>query len=596
MIASVAVGDGEAAVFEHDAHARDAEAFVTRRARPGGNAADHGHAARYCVAIDRYHRLGDGRVAGGVGGFGAVGHLPRGCVPTQCHRIGDAHGRTRRDDTGIDGDAAPVRVHGQRLGPGNAVDPQRFAAQTQPGRGEVHDPRRGLRMSRIGIRDAQREIDRVTGLRAGARGGLGQGDADIGPVEGVVDPDRVRRKQGEARAEARIRDVECPAVGSGECGQRRGGRARRRGVWGGRRHLQPVGPESHQRKAIFARRHRVDVARRIGHGLAAGHARRPGSHPVLCEYRCGLAGRGIDNRHPRARDRGAIDTVEDQAEGVREHINNARSERAAVLGGERGLDGVALLHAQAAVPFNGTGRNGSRADGTGEHAAVGGGFEDGELFAVARAAGDSHLQGVDCVRTAIGERGTDLDEKNFADIDRARWCRRQGQLPAAGARHQGKRLTAAHRRGHVDRGGVELRMKQVDRQRQCFDGRLDRVRIDGTSRAALHPCGAGGIGKCLGVARARKGQQRSCERCCQSGDSPKPTQWFPAGGFSPAVYLMVAWKRSVRVALAATEPKLLDTVVVPAFQLDASVPAVPPVLVQVSVPLKVPLRKIELAR
>jgi hypothetical protein len=105
MVAAVAVGDGVAAVFQHDPHACDSCSLGgIDAAAPVDDAAKDGHAAADRLAANPYGGVGDvASDAARIDSFGPVERLAFACVAADFQRVADlgrATGCKRRNGKG----------------------------------------------------------------------------------------------------------------------------------------------------------------------------------------------------------------------------------------------------------------------------------------------------------------------------------------------------------------------------------------------------------------------------------------------------------------------------------------------------------------
>ena len=239
-------------------------------------------------------------------------------------------------------------------------------------------------------------------------------------IERDVDPHRSAIDQLQNAAIGGIVNREGIAIWAAQqCKLRRRG-SRRRSIRRRWFDHQPVTAQCRQRKAVFAWRHRVDIAGPIGNRLTRNDGGRPRRHPVIGEDPRRSSGQRIDQRDAHAAHRLAIFAVEHDAIGIGEHVDLRRGNSAApAAGGDGNGDIFTLAQAQPAITLYGLRRNGLGLDRAHEGTAVDSGFINGENFAVAALVGDRGNQAIARGGIEIGRGRRQAEEQHFADADRA---------------------------------------------------------------------------------------------------------------------------------------------------------------------------------
>ena len=416
VVAPVAIGDREAAVFQHNAHARNAATLgFGQSARALGDAADDGHAVGDPVTCDVDGGIGAHFAAQRVAGYGKVDCAARRGVGADAHRIGHARRSARRQIAEGDGQGAAVGRDGHCLGCGRAVHPDTIRTQAQPARGRVGERHAAAHARGIGVADGEGVEHHVTGLDAGARCGFHETQIGRRTIHRQVDLEGHGGVEHEDVTEGTFADHIGLAVRARDPGEHLARHDRGGGVGGGRLDREAEAPLGGEREPEFARGHREGIACAIGDGLAAHHAGRPRRHAVGREDDGGGAGIGIDQRHARAADRFAGLAVEDHAEGVDQHGDVGRHEGRIAARAHCGHGDTRIrADAEAAVFLHERRRDAQRIDHAGKDAAVGLGLEHGHRLAITFDGGEHDGEAVDCSRIAVGGGGVDLEKQGFA--------------------------------------------------------------------------------------------------------------------------------------------------------------------------------------
>ena len=316
VIAAFVIGDREAAVFQHHAHARDADAVFLQGAGSGGDAAGNGHAAGDDVALDFDRGAGARIAAEGVHRFGFVFRVTLRRIGAHRHGISDAALAARGNIAEREHEAAAIRADRQGCRVGHAIDPHGIGAGAEPGGGRVGHRNIALRAAEVWVAHRDGVEDCIARLGLAARGVLGDRNRNAGPVERNVDLHGGRIDELEGAAIRGIGNHERTAVRTAEQGDLRRRDGGWRGVGGRRLDPQDISAQRCQREPVFPCTQLVDVAGSIRDGLARNHGRGPRGYAVFRENTGGLPGDRVDQRDHCARYRFAGFAVEDHAEGI----------------------------------------------------------------------------------------------------------------------------------------------------------------------------------------------------------------------------------------------------------------------------------------
>ena len=229
MIAAVPVGDRKAAIFEHDAHARDAAMAIRQTAAAICDLTRQCHPARQAVFVDPHNGVGRRGGAGDVGDcrgiFGAIGAGLR----AYGRSIGDLARPTAGQIAQWNCQQRTVgRKHG--IGSRHAIDLHRTSAQAQQRRRLVgqYQPAHGVGGIAVGHSDGIG--DQVAGLRFADRGDFGDLCRSDRTIDRNVDLHLFGGGDDKWRAIRSRRDHNRLATGAGQTGELRSGQFRWCGV------------------------------------------------------------------------------------------------------------------------------------------------------------------------------------------------------------------------------------------------------------------------------------------------------------------------------------------------------------------------------
>ena len=534
VIAAIGVGDRKAAVFQHHAHAGNAAPARFHHARTFGDPPDQGHPVPHRFAFDRQHCAGHAALAAQIGRLGAVERIAFGRIRAHGHRIGDPVSRACCQFGEANGQGAAISRDGDEARRGLTIDPHGIRAQPQPPRRRIHHHHITLGPRGIGIANLDRVEHAVAGHGVGARHGLAQSHRHIGPVNRNIHPHWRGRGERQHAAVRSIGQEERLTIRTRQARKLRCCNLRGRDIWRRWFHHQPVRTQRSEREAVFARQKLVHIARRIGDRLAAYHRGWPACHPVIGEHCGGLARGAVDHADPRARHRRAVFAIKHKAERIGQHQHRSHRDRAFVASAVFDGNNVAHGHAQAAIALCGQRRDGSGAHSAHEHAAIGGGFEHHEFFAVARGGDKDHQHLIDCGRIVVGARRGDAEHQIITDLENNRPLNRCYSAAITGHADAGQQIALAD--GGIDRsGGAAIHWPECLDQR-CF---LHQRKHHCVGRGSLggiacKPLCFGNIGNRLRAGGARNAQtrdaqqQRPEERCCHCIQDP--LNWhYPTG-------------------------------------------------------------------
>ena len=272
MIASVAIGDGVAAVFHHEADSRHAGARCRIDVTAAvDHPADDGQALADRLAADTHQRVGDiaeiARRAAGAGAVEGVAGLRAGAHFEHISK----RSRSARRERGERKAELAVVGHGG-IGEARAIESDAIAAQPHLiGNTVAH--RQHASRGKVGIAHDHSILDQVAAFSFIARGGLDDYDRGQRTVERNINPHRRGAGQHDVLPERARHDHERSTIGTTKRGKLRRWNGRGEAVRSDRFDKEPIRPAADERKAIIARGKGIYGATAVGDGLAGDHAR-----------------------------------------------------------------------------------------------------------------------------------------------------------------------------------------------------------------------------------------------------------------------------------------------------------------------------------
>ena len=191
MVTPVGIGDGKAAIFHQHPDPAEARGSIAHVAIAQQHAADNRHPARDGITLNQHGSIGAAAAAQRVAGGGDADKLARLGIGADGGGIADPDAASAGQAVKRQRQPQPIGGKLHRAGRGHrTINPDRIAAHPHRA-GQRDGYRDGAAFLRLRVADRQGVKQRITGLRARARHGVGKINRRAIAVNRQVNLDRL---------------------------------------------------------------------------------------------------------------------------------------------------------------------------------------------------------------------------------------------------------------------------------------------------------------------------------------------------------------------------------------------------------------------